>query len=68
MLDVVDAGEGADVVAVEDDFAGKEGPVGFDVVVFDHDDDHVDIGKELVEVIILIFGNLMILQEGIIAL
>ena len=64
---MVGAFEGADVEAVEDYFAAEFVPVVFDVVVLDHDYDHVDVAEELVEVAELVFGNLVILKEGVVA-
>ena len=39
-----------------------------DVVVLHHDDDHVDVFQELIEVGELVFGYLMVLQEWVVAL
>ena len=58
-------GDGTDVVAVEDDLATKLVPVLTDVVVLHHDDHHVHLGDELVEVEDLVFHDCLIREEGV---
>ena len=58
----------ADVVAVEDDFAFEFVPVLLDVVVLDHNDDHIDLVEEAVEVENLVLDNLPVGEEGVEAL
>ena len=55
----------ADVVAVEDDFALELVPVLLDVVVLDHNDYHIHLGEELVEVEDLVLDNLLLGEEGV---
>ena len=55
----------ADVVAVEDDLALELVPVLLDVVVLDHDDDHIDLVEELVEVEDLVLHDLLVGEEGV---
>lgn len=64
---MVGAFEGANVEAVEDYFAAELVPVVLEVVVLDHDYDHVDVFEELIEVAELILCNLVILKEGVVA-
>ena len=59
---------GADVVAVEDDLAAELVQVLLDVVVLDHDDDHVDLVEELVEVEDLVRNDSLVGEEGVEAL
>ena len=49
----------ANVVAVQDDLAGELVPVALDLVVLDHDDDHVDVVQEGIEVVILIRNDVL---------
>ena len=58
----------ADIEAVEDNLAFKFVPVLLDMVVLHHDNHHVYIIKELIEIAELVFGYLLMLQEGVIAL
>lgn len=62
---MINAFEGADVVAVEDDLALELVPVLLDVVVLDHDDHHVNLAEELIEVQNLILHNLFLGEEGV---
>lgn len=57
-----------DVEAVEDDLALQFVPILLDLVVLDHDDYHVNIVEELVEVRELVLGNLLVFEEGVVAL
>ena len=57
-----------DVVAVEDDLAAEFVQVLLDVVVLDHDDDHVDLVEELVEVEDLVRNDSLVGEEGVEAL
>lgn len=56
-----------DVEAVHYDLAFQLVPVLLDVVVLHHDDDHVDVFQELVEVGELVFGYLVVLQKWVVA-
>ena len=55
----------ADVVTVEDNFTLELVPVLLDVVVLDHNDHHIDLGEELVEVEDLVLDNLLLGEEGV---
>ena len=59
--------ERTDIVAIEDDFTLKLVPVLLDLVMLHHDDYHIDIGEELVEVVELVLDDVF-LDEGIIDL
>ena len=58
----------ADIEAVEDNLAFQFVPVLLDMFVLHHDNHHVYIVDELIEVAELVFGNLLIFQEGVVAL
>ena len=55
----------ADVVAIQDDLAFELVPVLLDVVVLDHNDHHIDLGEELVEVEDLVLNNRFLGEEGV---
>lgn len=55
-------------MTIEHDLALELIPVLFDVVVLDHDDHHVNLLEELVEVKNLVLHNLLVGEEGIEAL
>lgn len=54
-----------DIVTVEDDFALELVPVLLDVVVLDHDDHHIHLGEELVEVEDLVLDEGLLGEEGL---
>ena len=58
----------ADVVTIEHNLAFEFVPILLDVVVLDHDDHHVNLLKELVEVEDLVFHNLLVGEERVEAL
>mgnify|MGYP007026762640 FL=1 len=58
----------ADVEAIKNYFTLELVPVLFDVVVLNHDDNHIYIGEELIEVVILVFCDLIADEERIVAL
>ena len=58
--------EGADVVAVEDDFTFEFVPVLRDVVVLHHHYHEVDVVEEGVEVVILVCHDVAV-DEGVVA-
>lgn len=58
----------ANIVAVEHNLAFEFVPILLDVVVLDHDDHHVNLLEELVEVKNLVFHNLLVGEEWIEAL
>ena len=64
-LDMVHTLKRADVVAVEDDLAFQLVPVLLDVVVLHHDDHHIHLAEELVEVKNLVLDNLLLGKERI---
>ena len=55
----------ANVVAVQDHLAGELVPAGLDLVVLDHDDDHVHIGEESIKVVILVLRDVLLDQRVI---
>ena len=55
----------ADVVAIQNHFTSELVPVLFDVVVLDHNDHHIHLGEELVEVEDLVLDNLLLGEEGV---
>jgi len=55
----------ADVMAIQDDLAFELAPVLLDVVVLDHNDHHIHLGEELVEVEDLVLDNLFLGEEGV---
>jgi len=57
--------ERADVMAIQNHFALEFVPVLFDVVVLDHNDNHIHLGEELVEVEDLVLDNLFLGEEGV---
>lgn len=57
----------ADIEAVEDDLAFQPIPVLLNMVVLHHNNHHVHIVDELIEVAELVFGYLLMLQEGVVA-
>ena len=58
----------ADIEAVEDDLSFQLVPALLDMVVLHHDNHHVHIVEELIEIAELVFGYLLMLQEGVVAL
>ena len=54
-----------DVVTVEDDLPLELVPVLTDMVVLHHDDNHVDLGEELVEVEDLVLDDFLLREEGV---
>ena len=56
-----------DVVTIKDDFALKFVPVLLNLVMLHHDDDHIDVGEELVEIVVLVLHDI-ILNERIVDL
>lgn len=67
-LNMIRSFKRTDVEAVHYDLAFQLVPVLLDVVVLHHDDDHVDVFQELIEVGELVFGYLVVLQEWVVAL
>lgn len=63
---MIDTFKRANIEAVENDFAFQLVPILFDVVVLHHDDYHINIVDELVEVVELVFGYLVVFQERVI--
>ena len=57
--------ERADVMAIQNHLALKFVPVLLDVVVLDHNDHHIHLGEELVEVENLVLDNLLLGEEGV---
>ena len=57
-----------DIEAVEDYLALQLIPVLLDVIVLNHDDNHIYISEELIEVIVLVLGNLVAYEEWVVAL
>ncbi len=55
----------ADVMAIQNDLALEFVPVLLDVVVLDHNDHHIHLGEELVEVENLVLDNLLLGEEGV---
>ena len=56
-----------DVVAVEDDLAFQFVPVLLDLIVLDHDDDHIHVVQKLVKIVELVRDDVL-LDEGVIDL
>ena len=54
-------------MAIEDNFALELIPVLLNLVMLNHDDDHIDVCEELVEIVVLVLHDI-ILNEGIIDL
>ena len=52
-------------MTVQNDFALELVPILLDVVVLDHNDHHIHLGEELVEVEDLVLDNLLLGEEGI---
>ena len=52
-------------MAIENNLALKLIPVQRDLIVLNHNDYHIDIGEELVEIMVLVLQNVF-LNEGII--
>lgn len=57
-----------DVETVENNLAFQFVPVLLDMVVFHHDDHHINIVDELIETVELILSNLVVFQEWVITL
>ena len=57
----------ADIAAVKDYLAFKLIPILLDMVVLYEDDYHVNVVEELVEVVVLILGDMVTFEERIIA-
>ena len=55
----------ANIMAIQDDLPLQLVPVLLDVVVLDHDDDHVHLAQELVEVQDLVLHDLLVGEEGV---
>ena len=55
----------ADIVAIQDDLALEFVPVLLDMVVLDHNDHHIHLGEELVEVEDLVLDNLFLGEKGV---
>ena len=55
----------ADVMAIQNNLALELVPVLLDVVVLDHNDHHIHLGEELVEVEDLVLDNLFLGEEGV---
>ena len=55
----------ADVMAIQNHLALELVPVLFDVVVLDHNDHHIHLGEELIEVENLVLDNLLLGEEGV---
>ena len=64
-LNVIHPLQRANVVAVQDDLAGEFVPVALDLVVLDHDDDHVYVVKEGVEIVVLVLDDIPLDQRVI---
>ena len=58
-------GQWTNVVAIQNHFALELVPVLFDVVVLDHNDHHIHLGEELVEVEDLVLDDLLFGEEGV---
>lgn len=54
-------------MTVKDDFALELVPILLNLVVLHHDDNHIDVGEELVEVVVLVLDDVF-LDERIIDL
>ena len=67
-LDVVCSFDWTDVVAIKNDFALEFVPVLFDVVVLNHNDNHINFIEELVEVKNLVLYDFFVCEEWIITL
>ena len=65
---MIDIFKRADVEAVKDDLALQLIPVLFDMVMLHHNHHHIDIIQERIKIRELVLCDLMILQEGVIAL
>lgn len=65
--DVIGMFQGADVEAVKDNFAFEFIPILLDVVMLDHDDNHVNVAEELIKIMELILCYLMVFEERVIA-
>ena len=59
-LDMINAFERANIVAIEDDLALEPVPVLLDLIVLNHNDYHIDIGEELVEIVVQILNNVFL--------
>lgn len=67
-LDVIYTLKRTDVKTVENNLTLEFVPVLLDMVVLNHDDYHIHVSKEFIEGVILILGNLVTLEEWVVAL
>ena len=67
-LDVINTFQRANVMAIQNHFAFQFVPVLLDVVVFHHDDHHIHLAEELVEVENLVWHQSLVGEEGVEAL
>ena len=68
LLNVIYSLQRTNIEAIKDYLALELVPILFDMVVLNHDDYHVNICKELIEVIVLVICNLVAYEEWIVAL
>ena len=55
----------ADIMAIQNYLAFQFVPVLLDVIVLDHDNDHIDLGEELFEVEDLVGDDFLSGEEGV---
>ena len=65
MLNVIHSLQRTNIMAVEDDLALEFVPVLLDVVVLDHDDHHIHLVEELVEIQDLVLHQFFVREEGV---
>ena len=65
---VIHPNQRTNVETVEHDLAFEFIPILLDMVVLDHNHHHINILQELVEIGVLILGNLAVLKERVVAL
>ena len=65
---MVDSLQRAYIATVKDDFALQFVPILLDVVVLHHDNHHICLVEELVEIRVLVGGNLLVLKEGVVTM
>lgn len=64
VLNVINTLQRTNIKAIEDDLAFELVPILLDMVVLNHDDYHIYIVDELIEVAELVLCNLMVFQNG----
>ena len=61
-------GKRADIMAIQNDLAFQLVPVLLDVIMFNHDDHHVNLVEELVKIKNLVGNDFLVGEEGVEAL